>query len=186
MLNLMNKIYVEPGDIFLIEGGMPHAIGAGCFILEIQEPTDYTIRTEKVTPNGYEIPDNLLHQGLGFDKMFECFDYTGYSLDDLDKWILKPQDSCDESIKSLISYDNTNCFSLDKIKIRSTKTINNSYGFCVLLCLEGEGSIAAETSIYNIKKGDQFFIPAGIIEFKLESTGTENLQMIRCNPPKIS
>lgn len=46
MLAGMQKYPVHPGDTILIEGGMPHAIGAGCFLVEIQEPTDYTIRVE--------------------------------------------------------------------------------------------------------------------------------------------
>lgn len=40
MLAGMQKYPVHPGDTILIEGGMPHAIGAGCFLVEIQEPTD--------------------------------------------------------------------------------------------------------------------------------------------------
>ncbi|MBR3439605.1 MAG: class I mannose-6-phosphate isomerase, partial [Clostridia bacterium] len=49
MSALMNKIPVNTGDVFLIEGGTPHAIGPGCFLIEIQEPTDYTISLESVT-----------------------------------------------------------------------------------------------------------------------------------------
>ena len=47
MAALMHKVPVQAGDVFLIEGGTPHAIGPGCFLLEIQEPTDYTIRTPR-------------------------------------------------------------------------------------------------------------------------------------------
>lgn len=32
---------VRTGDVFLIPGGVPHAIGAGVFLLELQEPTDF-------------------------------------------------------------------------------------------------------------------------------------------------
>ena len=35
MLAGMQKYPVHPGDTILIEGGMPHAIGAGCFLVEI-------------------------------------------------------------------------------------------------------------------------------------------------------
>ena len=40
MLAGMQKYPVHPGDTILIEGGMPHTIGAGCFLVEIQEPTE--------------------------------------------------------------------------------------------------------------------------------------------------
>ena len=42
MLDCLHKIEVKPGDAFMIYGGVPHAIGAGCFLMEVQEPTDYT------------------------------------------------------------------------------------------------------------------------------------------------
>ena len=69
----LHKIRVRPGDIYLVKGGTPHAIGPGCFLLEIQEPTDYTISVEKKAPDGSPVPDFLCHQGIGFDRMFECF-----------------------------------------------------------------------------------------------------------------
>ncbi|MBQ3424972.1 MAG: hypothetical protein IJH38_07235, partial [Clostridia bacterium] len=79
MLGMMHHFEVQPGDTFLIKGGVPHAIGAGCLLVEIQEPTDYTIRIERVTPKGLRINDLQCHQGLGFERMFDCFDYTGHT-----------------------------------------------------------------------------------------------------------
>lgn len=79
MLQSLNKIKVEPGQVFIVEGGMPHAIGSGCFLLEIQEPTDYTIRVERMTPSGREIAEFMCHQGIGFDRMFDCFHYDVYT-----------------------------------------------------------------------------------------------------------
>ena len=83
MLAGMQKYPVHPGDTILIEGGMPHAIGAGCFLVEIQEPTDYTIRVERTTPSGFAVADSMCHQGLGFEKMFECFHYEPHSREEI-------------------------------------------------------------------------------------------------------
>ena len=79
MLDCLHEIEVAPGETWLIEGGVPHAIGAGCFLMEIQEPTDFTIRTERSTPSGFQIADSMCHQGIDFDNMFECFLYDGRS-----------------------------------------------------------------------------------------------------------
>ena len=40
--------YSEPkaGDVYLVPAKTVHAIGAGCLILEVQEPTDFTIQPE--------------------------------------------------------------------------------------------------------------------------------------------
>ena len=37
-----HKIPVQPGESYMIPGGVPHALGAGCFVAEIQEPSDLT------------------------------------------------------------------------------------------------------------------------------------------------
>ena len=49
MLDILHRFKVSPGDTILVKAGTPHAIGAGCFLLEIQEPSDYTMRVEKQT-----------------------------------------------------------------------------------------------------------------------------------------
>jgi mannose-6-phosphate isomerase len=46
MLSCLHKIEVNPGDTFMIYGGVPNAIGSGCFLLEVQEPTDFAMRVE--------------------------------------------------------------------------------------------------------------------------------------------
>ncbi|MCL6460172.1 MAG: class I mannose-6-phosphate isomerase, partial [Gorillibacterium sp.] len=58
MLNGLHKIYPQPGDVFLIRGGMPHAIGPGNWMIEIQEPTDYTIRIERQTVSGLNLSEH--------------------------------------------------------------------------------------------------------------------------------
>jgi mannose-6-phosphate isomerase len=47
MLALMHRIPVRPGDGVLVPGGIAHAIGAGVFVVEAQEPTDQSILLER-------------------------------------------------------------------------------------------------------------------------------------------
>lgn len=183
MLNGLNKVYVKPGDVFLIEGGLPHAIGTGCFLLEIQEPTDLTIRIEKITPGGYEIPDHICHQGLGFDKMFDCFDYQGYSESEiLDKWRLvdgsKPLEET-----TLIDYKHTKCFSLESFNVNHDMDLAEVDGYSIIVVLDGEGVLKTDDDSLIIKKGDQLFIPASLSKLVLSSTSTTSLEVIRCLPP---
>ena len=44
LLNLLNHIEVHKNDLFYIESGTVHAIGAGCLIAEIQESSNITYR----------------------------------------------------------------------------------------------------------------------------------------------
>ena len=47
MSGILHGVDVKVGDIWLIKAGLIHAIGAGCTIIEVQEPTDFTIQPER-------------------------------------------------------------------------------------------------------------------------------------------
>ena len=47
MESLLKSIDVKPGDVVYIPAKLVHAIGSGCLLLEVQEPTDFTIQPER-------------------------------------------------------------------------------------------------------------------------------------------
>lgn len=171
MLAAMHKIEVKAGETYLIKGGVAHAIGAGCFLMEIQEPTDYTIRVEKVTPAGFEIADYMCHQGLGFDRMFECFHYDGITLEQaLALWQIKPQvidQQAGGKCESVISYAATEMFSLNMINVQSEYQLDLNDTYCGIYVLEGSGSIEIDGKLMPVTKAEQFFIPALVKSMKI-------------------
>lgn len=185
MLDSLHKIDVNPGDVYLIEGGTPHAIGAGCFILEIQEPTDLTIRIEKITPGGYEIPDRICHQGLGFDQMFDCFNYQGYTQQEvMDKWLISSKKDLHGISQTLINYGHTKCFSLERYVVKTPLKMPASASFSVFIALEGAGTIQTDEGSLEVKKGDQIFVPASCSDLMITSgADNEPLNFLRCLPP---
>jgi hypothetical protein len=52
---------------------MVHAIGCGCLLLEVQEPTDFTIQPERWCGE-YKLSDREMYLGLDREKALECFD----------------------------------------------------------------------------------------------------------------
>ncbi len=52
ILSFLHRIPVAPGDFVFVDGGVPHAIGAGCFMVELQEPSDLMVVAERFTPSG--------------------------------------------------------------------------------------------------------------------------------------
>ena len=46
MLSATNRIPVRAGDAVLCPAGVPHAIGAGILLIEVQEPTDFSVLLE--------------------------------------------------------------------------------------------------------------------------------------------
>ena len=189
MLDSLHRIKVKPGDTFLVEGGVPHAIGAGCFLVEIQEPTDYSIRTERKTPSGFNISDFMCHQGLGFSQMMNCFNYEGLSRKEVIKrWCIKPELIAETSAYSeniLIGYTKSPCFKMSILNIFSTAKFYSNKRFSVLYVLSGDGTISSGENEQAVTCGDQFFIPASIDVFNIASQGSKPLNVIRCWGPEI-
>ena len=85
LLELIHRVPVAPGDFVFVDGGVPHAIGGGCFMIELQEPSDLMVVAERRTPSGREIPERKLHGGLGFDGMFDVYTYEGLSYEEVSR-----------------------------------------------------------------------------------------------------
>ena len=161
MLNAMHKIEVKPGDTVLVTGGTPHAIGAGCFMLEIQEPSDYTMRVERVTVAGEELTPMQIHYGVGEKNMLDCFEYVGECESALrERVFLKPRvsESCD-TLTHLVSYTDTPCFALDKISGGEYR--HNTDSFTTLIVTENGGTMECEGEVTELLRGEKYFIPAG-------------------------
>ncbi len=172
MLGCLHKVRVNKGDTYFIEGGIPHAIGAGCFLVEIQEPTDYTIRTERVTPAGLGVSDFMCHQGLGFEKMFDCFTYNGYSPEQIQKrWNIKRNGD------TIIDKTNTDMFGLKMKDVLKEEYIDCKDSFSGIYILSGEGTVNGN----KVKQGDQFFIPSLCKGFTVDG----NLKLIQYFGPQI-
>ncbi|MCD8224848.1 MAG: class I mannose-6-phosphate isomerase [Clostridiales bacterium] len=188
MLSAMQKFEVYPGDTILIESGMPHAIGAGCFLAEIQEPTDFTIRVERTTPSGFAVADFMCHQGLGFERMFDAFHYVSMSREEIrDKYFVRPktiQQESSGSVATLIGYDTTPLFRLDEIRAASELTVANRQSFGGLYVLEGEGTLCANGRETALEKTAQYFIPAGTGDFQIRAASGRPLRILHFYGPE--
>ena len=180
MLEAMHKLEVKPGDTVLVKGGVPHAIGANCFLLEIQEPTDYTMRVERVTVAGDTLTDMQMHYGVGFDAMLDCFDYTPLTREEiLDKYFLTPkvEKLNEDTLQKLVTYSDTPCFKLEKVEASDYTLKLDS--FVTLIILNNNGTIKFGDEVINVKRADKVFVPSGLGEIKLNQVNA-----IICYPPQ--
>ena len=176
MLDCLHKIPVAAGDTYIVKGGVPHAIGEGCFLAEIQEPTDYTIRMEKTSPSGFAVSDEQCHLGIGFDKMFECFNYDGL---DFNQTVQKYRLLSDG--RSLINKEHTDKFSLSKLVVEGHQDIDLDGSFKILIVTSGGGELCEQEGTAPLKKGDRFFIPACA-----EGVGLRgNMEVLVCKGPAV-
>ena len=183
MLDCLHRFTPKPGDTWLIRGGLPHAIGPGCTLVEIQEPTDYTLRSERTQADGTPIPDALIHQGLGEDALMECFHYDGMELAGLEASCRLTPETVDYAEGNrwqlLAGPNDTPCFALERLEIRTPMHLSGQSRFSILTVLEGTGILSWKGGETSAAQGQQFFLPAGMERFSLSGT----LTAVRCHPP---
>lgn len=184
MEKLLNKIPVRVGDVYFIPAKAVHAIGAGCLILEVQEPTDFTIQPERWCGD-YHLSDNEMYIGLEKATALSVFDYS-YNYERVMKECKKTPvtvqetDGCKKEI--LIGKNDTPCFSVERYIINGGKT-EKLQGVCVYVVTEGDGKLVSEGYEKDLKKGDYFFMPHSCDNtFWVESNNS--LTLAKCEPPK--
>lgn len=173
MLECMHKFNVKKGDLIFVQGGVPHAIGEGCFMAELQEPTDLMVIPERVTPSGVSLPEEKLHCGLGFDDMFDCFVFEGLDREEAyNKYFVHPY-SVNDNETVIVDDKITDKFRLSQLQTESTYDFKmESYGIAVVI--EGEGFIGD----IKVKAGDRVFIPENEKILKLKG----KIKILVCSP----
>jgi len=170
MLEALHRFEVKKGDCILIEAGVPHAVGKGCLFIEVHQPCDITLRTERnFTPT--PLSDEQMHYGAGFDILFKCFDYTGYTRDRMyEKAFMKPT-VCNRSeggtLYNLITYDDTRCLSVKKLVVESAFTIPSFDGHYLLVTAENEVILQCDGETLHVPRGRGVFIPDACSDIKV-------------------
>ena len=186
MLDCLHKIPVQAGECYFISAGVPHAIGEGCFLAEIQEPTDYTMRTELVTPAGLRIHENQCHQGVGYEMMLDCFHYDGAPLEEtVARWRSEPVCICNEAggrIDSLIDERQTELFSMRRVLVEDEISLEAAGAMRILMVLSGNGSIRMNGEAMGIAQGDVLVACADCPTLHVEAN--EKLTILESFPPR--
>lgn len=180
MLKCLHKLPVTDGDVFFVDGGMPHAIGKGCMMVELQEATDLMVIPERITPGGIILSEEKMHGGIGFDNMFDCFDYTGYTLSELKSRYYRTFSAEPDSRCVLVGSDLTDKFRMEMYAVSNHLHIDYEDTYVVAIVLDGYGEVQAGQHHTEIKKGDRLFIPA--YDSKVLWKGMDNLKIVACLP----
>ena len=152
---LVNAVPVEPGDVFMIPAKTVHAIGAGCLLLEAQEPTDFTVQPEKRCGDSL-LSDYEMFLGLDHKTGFDCFDYTPSI--HRKKLPTTISERSGTRYECLIGPHDTDCFCVNRICLTGGSFALPN-GPAVIVISEGSGILTAQGEQKSVKKGDYFFLP---------------------------
>ena len=147
LLDWLHRIPVKAGDFVFVDGGVPHAIGAGCFMIELQEPSDLMVVAERFTPSGRRIPDAKMHGGLGWDGMFDVYEYAGCEFDELcRKYVRRREDLA--SVHRVVGRNFTDKFEMFAMT-EGDLSVSGAKGVAVVT--HGEGRLNGSP----VRKGDR-------------------------------
>lgn len=175
---LCHKIYVEPGDMFIVSAGVPHAVGNGCFMIETQEASDITVGT-RLLKEGTEEEKRKYD-----DRLLGCYIYDGANYEDnLKKYRVEKlviNNSAGGRETALLGEGYTDCFSANELAINGEYEYLNNGAFKIGICIDGEGRIFYNEYDMDIRKGDEILIPANVDKLKFKG----KLNIVLCDPPK--
>ncbi|MET9260969.1 class I mannose-6-phosphate isomerase [Amycolatopsis sp. NPDC004079] len=175
MLGALNSIPVRAGDTVYIPAGLPHAIGEGVFVVELQQPTDFSLTLEW---RDFLASPEKGHLGIGFDTAIETLDTSGWD-DDRLKTIVKHTSGDEATTVDLLAPDSAEFFRADRIQL-SGNAFSLDPSFSVLVALDGEGTLRTEhRGEFPVAKGDTYAVPFSAGQTELSGS----LTVIRCRPP---
>lgn len=184
----LQYVPVQKDDVFYIEPGQVHAIGAGALIAEIQENSNLTYRLYDYGRKDKNSQPRSLH----IDKALDVANLRGSAEPRQPMRVLRYQKGCASELLCRCKY-----FQVERLLINTgtgdtpvdCRTSKNS--FQVLLCVVGNGSLSSELSISSpgepytlssevitFSKGDCIFVPAGCEALKLN--GKAQLIKVGC------
>lgn len=152
---MLHRVPVAPGDFVFVDGGVPHAIGAGCFMVELQEPSDLMVVAERFTPSGRRIPDAKMHGGVGWEKMFDVYEYEGRTFEETCAKYVRRQDA-QESVPPAICIcgpEFTDKFEMWRLACGGSVVLGGAAG-AVAVVTDGEGLLNGRP----IRRGDRLVV----------------------------
>ncbi|TCP48609.1 mannose-6-phosphate isomerase [Tamaricihabitans halophyticus] len=173
MLDALNAITVNPGDTVFVPAGVPHAIGAGVFIVELQQPTDLSITLEWQD----FLPDAAkAHLGIGYPNALRCLDHSGWSAARLAEVVHRgPGDG--PRLNPLPAAANP-FFRAEWLRISTQARLAPCYG--VLVALSGTATLRPESGPpLPIGRGSTVVIPHGAGETIVDG----EITAVYCRPP---
>lgn len=150
MLAATNRIPVSAGDAILCPAGLPHAIGDGILLVEIQEPTDFSVLLEY---KDFGLADG--HLGLGYDLALSCVDRSAWDPARLAGL---------RGGEQLLPAAADEFFTARRLRAGD----GLAAGFGVLVVVAGEGRLRGEQDDRPLRRGDTLLVPYAAGSLRLD------------------
>jgi mannose-6-phosphate isomerase len=154
MLDALHPLAVKAGDAVFVPAGTAHAIGAGILMVELQEPTDFSILLEH---DAFGVTDEAgATLGLGWDKAIQALDRQATDAPE-------PSPTLPDAAAAYFRAEH----------VTAPATLDQ--GFSILVVLDGSGQVGG----LDVARGDTVLVPHAAGATRLEGS----VKVLRCRPP---
>lgn len=156
---MLNYVNVKKGDVFFIPSGLVHAIGAGILLAEIQQNSNITYRVYDYNRVGKDGKTRELHVKDALNVI------VNRSNEEINKIRFST------NVKNIHTLASCEYFTVDKFNIDGAFEFStNAESFNSLLCLDGDGELIFNNEKFSVTKGDSYFIPANLGNYKVSGS----------------
>ena len=163
IVDVVNSTTSKPGDVFYLRAGQIHHIGAGNFLVEIQQSSDITYRVWDY--NRRDADGNL--RPLHIQEAREALDFSPREDRVLDRPNLGP---------GMTGVVNCPYFFVRHLEFEGDYTFENPgcHSFVAMVCIQGEATLQVEgMKPVTVHQGDTVLVPA--IAERMEMNGAARL-----------
>lgn len=180
MLASMNRLPLALGDVLFVPAGLPHAIGRGVTLIELQEPSDLSILLEYRGFDRVDPATALL--GLDLPTAVSGVDRRAFGTAELTSLVrpavgLAP--SAGHPLQLLPPLAET-YFRAELLT--PTTAMELDQGLSILIMLGGAGSLGWQGGELEVTVGDTVLIPYRVGVTWLRSASEDAMRAIRCRP----
>lgn len=156
LMKHLQQVPVKKDDLFFIEAGTVHAIGAGALVAEIQENSNLTYRLYDYDRVGKDGKKRELH----VDKAMKVANLKSSSEPKQPLRVLKYGRGVASELLCRCKYFEVYRMILNTERRQIVKYRTDEMSFRVLLCVNGCGSVTCGEDVIRFYKGDCIFVPA--------------------------
>jgi mannose-6-phosphate isomerase len=177
LLASLNPLPVTRGDAVLVPAGQPHAIGAGVMVVELQEPTDFSVMLEN---QRFGLDTEHAWLGLGQERALESVATQALTPERLDA--LRRRWDGGDGIRPALCPEADAFFTAECIDTRHG-TVTVGAGFSVLVVVGGAGTLrTAAGQTQEIRTGQTLLTPFAAGPLEVEGQVT----VLRCSPARTA
>lgn len=163
IMKYLQQVPIRKDDLFFIEAGTIHAIGAGALVAEIQENSNLTYRLydyDRIDKNGKK-------RELHIDKAMAVANLKSSAAPRQPLRVLKYRPGVANELLCRCKYFEVYRMIVNTDRRQIVRYRADEVSFRVLLCVKGCGMIRYEGETQMFYKGDCIFVPADSMELTL-------------------